>query len=244
MVDDGRACGSRVETQQIDALQRAHARATAGLLALEVMHEIRNPLEALGYLTYLALEEADKPEQVRKYMRLAEEQMATLNHIASQTLSLAGPAQSPKVTDLVELAEAAVRIHQRTIDSKSIHLVKSLSRDMIAEVHTGQILQVISNLIANAVDALPAEGTLHLRLRKHANQVHVIIADNGHGIPVEHLEKIFDPFFTANKVSGTGLGLALSKRIIDHHQGRIRMRSSVRQGKSGTTFKVSLPVTG
>jgi signal transduction histidine kinase len=94
-----------------DSLQRAEGRATAGQLALEVMHEVRNPLQALGHLAYLTIEDADEPEKVRKYMRMAEEQVATLDHIANQTLRLARSSNLPKPIDLVGLAEAAVRIH-------------------------------------------------------------------------------------------------------------------------------------
>lgn len=224
-----------------EALQRAEERATAGQLALEMMHEVKNPLEALGHLTYLASEEASDPEKVREYMRLAEEQMTTLGRIVGQTLGFARSSQTPKSISLVALAEAALRIHQRTIDARKVHLVKDLPQDLVAEVHRGEMLQVISNLLVNALDALPREGVVCIRLRKRQDEIHFVIADNGHGIPAEHVGEIFQPFFTTKADRGTGLGLALSKRIIEHHHGRISMRSSVRQGKSGTIFKISLP---
>jgi signal transduction histidine kinase len=225
-----------------EALRKSEERATAGRLALEVMHEINNPLEALGHLTYLASEESENPEKVQFYMKLAEEQMANLNRIARQTLAFAQHSQKPKKVDLVGVAEAAIRIHQRAIREKRIHLVKDLSEGIEAEVHTGELLQVVSNLIVNALDALPAEGVLHLRLRKRQNEVQFVIADNGHGIPPDQTSAVFQPFFTTKTERGTGLGLALSKRIIERHQGRIRLRSSMTPGKSGTVFKISLPI--
>ncbi|WP_158749115.1 sensor histidine kinase [Acidobacterium sp. S8] len=224
-----------------EALRKSEERSTAGQLALEVMHEIRNPLEALGNITYLTRECADDPAEVRNYMHLAEEQMASLNQIANQTLSFARTSQVPRPIDLVGLAEAALRIHQRAIAAKKIRLLKELPERIVAEVHTGQMLQVVSNLILNAVDALPEEGILSLRVRKRDGEVHFVIADNGHGIPKEHSSEIFKPFFTTKEGRGTGLGLALSKNIVERHKGRIRMRSSVRPGKSGTIFKISLP---
>jgi len=225
-----------------EALRKSEEHATAGRLALEVMHEINNPLEALGHLIYLASEQADEPERVRKYMLLAEEQMTNLNRISKQTLGFAQHSQKPKKVDLVEVAEAAIRIHQRAMKEKRIHLVKDLSEGIEAEVQSGELLQVVSNLIVNALDALPAEGILRLRLRKRQDEVEFVIADNGHGIPPDQSSAIFQPFFTTKADRGTGLGLALSKRIIERHQGRIRLRSSVRPGKSGTVFKISLPV--
>ena len=221
--------------------RRTGDHATAEHLALEVLHEIRNPLEALGNLTYLAYEEADNPDKVRQYMRQAEEQMATLNHIASQTLGFARSSPSPKSTSLAALMKSAVRIHQRTIDGRKIHLVRDLTEDVFVEVYSGELLQVLSNLIANALDALPIEGTLRLRFQTRQNEVHLVVSDSGQGIPAADIAQIFEPFFTTKDQTGTGIGLSLVCKIVEHHRGRIRVRSSVRAGKSGTTFRVSLP---
>jgi len=230
-------------TCAVEALRVVEERAVAGRLALEVMHEIRNPLEALGYLIFLAGEETDHPEKVRKYLSLAEEQMATLTRIANQTLGMARASDAPKPIDLVNLTEAALRIHQRAIDSKRVHLVKELPEGLVVPVYTGEMLQVLSNLIVNALDALPFGGTLFVRLRKLRGEVQFVIADNGHGIPVAHRNAIFEPFFTTKKERGNGLGLALSKKIIERHRGKIFVRSSIQPGKSGTTFKISVPAT-
>jgi signal transduction histidine kinase len=175
-------------------------------------------------------------------MTLAQEQMENLSHIAKQTLGFARQSDIPKPVDLVLLTESAVRIHQRAIREKRINLVKELSDGIVAEVHTGEMLQVVSNLIVNALDALPTEGTLRLRLRKRQGIIEFVIADNGHGIPPDQNESVFQPFFTTKGERGTGLGLALSKRIVERHRGRICLRSSVRPGKSGTAFKICLPV--
>jgi signal transduction histidine kinase len=224
-----------------EALRRSEERATVGQLALEVIHDVRNPLEALRNLTYLMTVESENPEQVRKYAALAEEQIAIVADVADSTLGFAREPTTRRPTDLVQLAEAALRIHQRTIEGKGIHLVKDLPHKVVLPVHSGEILQVISNFIANSLDALPFNGTLSLRLRKSTNGVHLLVADNGHGIPDAYAGNIFEPFFTTKEDRGTGLGLALSKRIIESHRGTIKMRSSVQPGKSGTTFKISIP---
>lgn len=220
--------------------KRAQERATAGQLALELMHEIKNPLEALGHLVYLTKEEAPDVDVVRRYMTQAQEQLALIQQIASQTLGLARPSLAPTHVDLVTLAEAALRIHQRTIAAKQIRLVKDIPNELPVEVLTSEMLQVISNLVVNALDALPADGTLHLRLRRCDGRVHLTVADNGCGIPDEHVATIFQPFFTT-KSDGNGLGLALTQEIVHRHQGSIRMRSSVRPGRTGTAFRVSIP---
>jgi signal transduction histidine kinase len=225
----------------LEAVRASEERALVGQLALEIMHEIRNPLEALAHLTYLTSEEADDGDQVRSYMRLAQEQITNVTQIANQTLTFARSSRSPKLVDLAALAEAGLRIHQRTIDAKKIHLVRDFSEGVVVAAHTGQLLQVVSNLIVNALDALEEEGVLYLRLRKRQSEVALIIADNGHGIPAEYSQDIFRPFFITKAERGNGLGLTLSKRIIEHHRGKIFMRSSVRPGRAGTIFKVSIP---
>jgi signal transduction histidine kinase len=227
--------------QMVPAQENTSQRITAGQLALEVMHEIRNPLEALGHLTYLTLQASHNAEEVTKYMRMAEEQIATLNRIISQTLGYARSESKPMLSDLVELAEAAIRIHQRTIEAKKIHLLKDFPPGVTAEIRTGEILQVVSNLIVNALDALPAGGKLIIRLRRRNGGIFILISDSGHGIPAQHSRKVFEPFFTTKEESGNGLGLALTKRIVERHGGKIWLRSSVRPSKSGTTFRILLP---
>jgi signal transduction histidine kinase len=223
------------------ALQRAEERATAGQLALEVMHEIRNPLQALAYLLYLTQQQAEDPEKVRHNMQVADEQITTLGRIAGEPLRFVRSSPSPSPVDLSVLAEAAHRIHQRAIESKRARFVKDVRSDIVAEVYMGEMLQVISNLVVNALDAITENGTVFLRVRKSGGKVRIVVADNGHGIPKENLKRIFQPFFTTKEGRGTGLGLSLSKKIIDHHKGTIQVRSSVRPGRSGTAFQILLP---
>jgi signal transduction histidine kinase len=141
---------------------------------------------------------------------------------------------------MATLAEAALRIHQRAVKVKQIRVIRDFPHEVIAHVYMTEMLQVMSNLIVNSLDALPRDGTLRMRLRQRNHEIHIVIADTGHGISAENIERIFEPYFTTKKV-GNGLGLALSKKIVEHNRGRIQLRSSVRPGKSGTVFKISLP---
>lgn len=218
-------------------------RNTAGQFALEIMHELRNPLETLTNLNYLILQCADDPETVRQYARLGDEQLRNLTRIALQSLNFARLSEAHKKIDLIDLAEAALRIHQRKVEAKRIHLVKRLPADLVAEVREGQILQVVSNLVANAIEAMPEEGRLVVKLRARADSVEILVGDNGPGIPETHVEKLFQPFFSTKGDEGNGLGLSLSKRIVNEHGGRIGFRTSRRPERSGTVFKVSIPRT-
>jgi signal transduction histidine kinase len=223
-----------------EALRLSEERAAAGQLALELMHEVKNPLETLGHLTYLALAESDQ-NAVKAYLRQADEQVRTLGQIATQTLNFARESSAPQILRATILLEAAIRIHQRRIDRKKIHLVTDPTTEHQIKVYPGQILQVLSNLIANSIDALPDEGYLHLVVRKRRDRMEIMIADNGAGINKAHRERIFDPFFSTKGASGNGLGLSLSKKIIDRHQGSIRMHSSSGLHRTGTVFRISFP---
>jgi signal transduction histidine kinase len=232
--------GSEKVEAALEALRKCEERLLPGQFALEVMHEIRNPLDALGNLVYLAADAKDIAD-VGGYLTAAKEQITTLHQIAAQSLTLARNAQTATPIDLGALSEAALRIHHRRLAAKKIHLVRDSSEDAIATVRTGEILQVLSNLIGNALDALPQGGSISIRIRKRDDKICVVIADNGHGISRENLGRLFQPFFTTRSDQGTGLGLALSKKIVERHGGSIRVRSCVHPGRNGTTFVVRLP---
>jgi signal transduction histidine kinase len=227
-----------------ETLRQSQSLAVAGQFAATIMHEINNPLEAISNLNYLLQSDADDAESVRRYSQQIDEQLAVLIRIARQTLSFYRPAAEKSPVAASSLAEAALRIHKKNIAAKRIHLNVRVPNDVCMDVHPGEMLQVMSNLIANAVDALPVEGALYLRGRCSDRRVHILVADAGSGIPEAIADKIFDPFFTTKQDKGTGLGLAISKAIVEKHRGQIRLRSSTRPGRSGTAFRISLPLPG
>jgi signal transduction histidine kinase len=240
MAPQGTNQGLWVDIEQV--LRESESRAVAGQFSAAIMHEINNPLETISNLAYLVEREVDSPAKVREYIALLQAEVANVIRIARQTLSFYKPSDVRLPVDLVEVAESALRVHERRIAAKKVNLVKDLGEEVRIEVHPGEMLQVFSNLLGNALDALPDKGTLHLRFRKRDDQVHATIADNGSGIPQEIFSKVFDPFFTTKKEKGTGLGLPISKSIIEGHKGRIKLRSCTRPDRSGTAFCISLPL--
>ncbi len=167
----------------IESLRQSQNLAVAGQFAAAIMHEINNPLEAVMNLNFLVRHNFDDPAQVAQYSQLIEEQLDTIVGIARQTLSFYKPAMAREKISVASLAEAALRVHQKSISEKEIRLYKSLGSDVTVEAHPGEMLQVLSNLIANAVDALPVRGALHLRIRRSCRGTRIVVADNGPGIP-------------------------------------------------------------
>jgi signal transduction histidine kinase len=223
-----------------EALQRSEQFALAGRFAGAIMHEINNPLEAITNLVYLAKLQAHDAEKVRCYAQQAEEQLDLVRTIARQTLSFYREQHRAHEVDVVELLESALRIHTKYLLEKQVDIQRRLPETLVIQGNSGELLQVLSNLIVNALEAISDRGRLYLRARSGNEQVHITVADDGCGIPEELRRNLFVPFHTSKGESGTGLGLWLSKTLIEKHRGRIRWRSSVRVGRSGTAFRISL----
>ena len=240
-MDEPIATTHRVQ-QLEEALRESQAFALAGQFAASTMHEVNGPLEAISNLNYLLQTNPDDGDLVRKYSGLIEEQLYLLTAISRQTLSFYHSKETVEPVRIAPLAEAALRIHHKKIAAKDIRLLTKLPPGVILEGNPGAMLQVFSNLICNAVEALASKGTLHIRAWCTDGEAHILIADNGHGIPSAVRLRMFEAFFSTKKGSGTGLGLAITKAIVERHGGRIRSRTSTRIGRSGTAFRISLPL--
>ena len=205
------------------------------------MHEVNNPLEAIGNLVFLTKNGAEDAEQVRRNMEVVEGQLERMGEITRKTLAFYREEAKPKDFDLVEIAEVAVNIHLQGLAANTVTVTKQFPECLVTQGLSGEILQVLSNFILNSLQAIPDHGAaIRLRIRTIGRRVHIIIADNGGGIPPSLHKSLFEPYATARS-GGTGMGLWLSKQIMDRHHGTIRFRSSQRPGKHGTVFLLTLP---
>lgn len=220
------------------ALECAERRAIAGRFGAEMIHEINNPLEAVANLAFLMKSE-QLPERAVHYLEMMEEQIQRINLITRQTLGFNRTVERPLKSDLVQLAQIAIRTYSRDITAKNIRLELDLPPLAECEVYPGELTQVFSNLISNAVDASEQGGRLQIRIRLRSPSFHFVVCDSGCGIPAEMRNSVFDAF-TTSKESGNGLGLWISRRIVEKHGGRIRWRSSTHAERHGTAFRVSL----
>ncbi|HXO37911.1 MAG TPA: ATP-binding protein [Candidatus Acidoferrum sp.] len=231
-----------------DSLRKSEKLAAAGRLAATIAHEINNPLEAVTNLLYLLRMNDTWDDKARGYVSQAEHELARIAHVARQTLGFYRDTTSPRLMDLSKIVEESLFLYLPRIQARSIQLSREYDESVHVTGLAGEIRQVISNLVANAIDALPEGGTLRIRVRqsKELNNSNrpggrVVIADTGSGISPEHRKKLFEPFYTTKQDVGTGLGLWVSQEIVQKHGGSITLRSCVVPGHSGTVFSIFLP---
>jgi signal transduction histidine kinase len=226
-----------------EALKRCERLAVASRYAGAIMHEVNNPLEALTNLVFLTKEVADKPESVRELMAVADKQLTSLSDITRKTLSFYRDQAELKDFDLVDIAESALKIYAERARRQHISVRMRTDGPAFAPVFASEILQILSNFIVNSFDALPNEGgILCVRVRTVGDRIHVTVSDNGSGMESSIYKNIFTAHNTS-KSTGTGLGLWLSHGIAQKHGGGITCRSSGVSGRSGTTFRLTLPAS-
>lgn len=250
--ETGEIVGASTIAQDVTAQQRAEEAlrkteklATAGRLAAAIAHEINNPLEAIGNLLYLARRDQAKCDQ---YLQMAEKELMRVASIAQQTLGFVRDPSSALPVDVGHLLDEVLNLYKKKLSSKHIQVDKVFESSLNICGFSGELRQLFSNLIANALDATPDHGKLQIRIGRsrewsnnHRPGVRVMVADTGTGIASDNARHIFEPFFTTKQDSGTGLGLWLSYSIVRKHGGSIRFRSRTTPGKSGTVFNVFLP---
>jgi signal transduction histidine kinase len=222
-------------------LRRYHQLALAGRLVGATMHEVNNRLAALTNLIFLAKTVIDSPHRSLEYLDEADLQLRNLGEITSRSLSFIRVETEAKEIDLVELATSALRLHDHQISEKRISVQTRSSDSALASVKRGEIFQVLTNLLLNAIEAAPHSGNLHVRVAMRPPNAIITIADDGKGIPESLRQNLFDSL-RSDKSEGNGLGLWIVREIVRRHGGAIRFRSSSVFGKSGTTFRIALPI--
>jgi signal transduction histidine kinase len=220
-----------------EALRRTEKMAATGRLAASIAHEINNPLEAVTNLLYLARSDAAKPSVVR-YLQTADAELKRISHIARRTLGFFRDGSEERTLRFDELVADVISIYRTRIQSRDIELKCDLS-PVSVKGFEGELRQVVSNLLLNALDASGHGKRICVRVRSHNSHASCLIADEGRGIPAGDRSRIFEPFFTTKKHVGTGLGLWVSQEIVRKHRGRLVFRSWT-EGKTGTFFRVTL----
>jgi two-component system CheB/CheR fusion protein len=216
--------------------------------SVSLAHEIKNPLQSALNLLHLLKSEL-KSEQGFHYLVLLEQEFGRILQITHDELEQFKGSNKIEDTKIAALVESVLEIYRTNFEAKNIRISTRL-RETIIPGYAGQLRQIVSNLLVNALDALSPGGRLTVRTSSaHEWNGHrragtrLTIADNGCGIEDRAIPQIFDRFFTTKGHGGTGLGLARVKDIVSKHDGTVRVRSTRRTGRSGTVFSIFLPST-
>jgi len=240
------------EARDITAVKRTEAAllqseklAAVGRLASSIAHEINNPLESVMNLIYLARHAP--PADAERYLEIADQEIRRVSIIANQTLRFHKQASKPQAATSADLFSTVMSIYEGRLHTARVRVEKRFRTDQPVICFQGDVRQVLNNLVANALEAMPLGGRLLIRSRKGQDWktkrpgLVLTIADNGTGINPAAQKHIFDAFFTTKGTAGNGLGLWVCQEIVDRHHGKLRVRSTQRPGRNGTTFTFFLP---
>jgi PAS domain S-box-containing protein len=244
---------SRDITSQLkaeEAMRETEKLAAMGRVAGIIAHEINNPLAAITNTLYLVRNHPSLDDTARHFADVAEQELQRVSHITRQTLSFYRESKQPIPVNLAELLDDVLELQERALRSARIHLRKDYSSKPIVHGFPVELRQVFLNLIGNAAQAMPEGGELGVYLRestdwtrqRHGTSISII--DTGAGIKPEDAKRLFQPFFSTKSTKGTGLGLWISKGIIQKYDGGLTCRSYRNRAGCVTCFRVFLPVTG
>ena len=231
-----------------DALRRSEKLAVAGRLAATVAHEINNPLAAVTNLLYLLGSHASLDRTARDYVRIAQQELARVSEITTNTLRFHKSSSSLAPARIAEILDSVLVLFKARINSARIELVRDYRRTEPLTCMAGEIRQAVANVLGNALDATPPGGRVIVRLRpgrewRQRDQMglRITIADSGAGIARERLASIFEPFCSTKGITGSGLGLWITHDLIHNHEGVISVRSSIAGDRPGSVFSLFLP---
>lgn len=226
-------------------LRNTEKLALAGRLSATIAHEIHNPLDTVGNVLYLI--QSDPQGEIRQHVELAMQELQRVSQVTKSMLSLYRESKTPVPVLVKDVLESVLALFETKIASKEASIAKSLQSGLVLEGFPAELRQVFSNFIGNALDAIAQRGAVSVMASKTPTRgdtpagVTVVVADNGTGISPDNLSKLFLPFFTTKGEQGTGIGLWVSKGIIDKHGGTVTVDSSTEPDYHGTTFTVWLP---
>ena len=230
------------------ALIQSEKLAAVGRLASSMAHEINNPLEAVTNLLYLSRQNASGDSELEGWLEQAEQELRRVSVIANQTLRFHKQASKPQAITCLSLFSTTLTIYESRIRNAGITVEKRKRANEPVECFEGDIRQVLSNVVSNAIDAMSGGGgRLIVRSREGTDWqtgrrgLILTLADTGTGMSEETQCRMFEAFFTTKGIGGSGLGLWISADIMARHEGKITIRSSQRAGHTGTVVCLFIP---
>ncbi|HEX4757181.1 MAG TPA: ATP-binding protein [Terracidiphilus sp.] len=238
------------ELRAEEALRETEKLAAMGRVAGIIAHEINNPLAAITNIFYLLRNHPSLTEDARSYAEMAEQELERVSHITRQTLSFYRESKQPISVYIPELLDSVLELQHRALSNSRIKVGRKYLSSALIRGFPVELRQVFLNLIGNAIQAMPEGGALGVSVREATDWTRnlcgtmISIIDTGKGIQPEDVDQLFQPFFSTKSTKGTGLGLWISKGIIQKYDGRITCRSVRRKDGCVTCFRVFLPGAG
>jgi signal transduction histidine kinase len=229
-----------------ETLRKAEKLAVVGRLAASIAHEINNPLESVINLLYLIGTSATLQDSMA-HARLAESELARVSEIVTQTLRFHRQLSQPSVVQVEDLVESVLVLFGGRLVSARIAIEREFRESQPIVAMAGELRQVVTNLVGNALDAMGGGGTLKIRVANATERrngarpgIRLTISDTGSGIHPEIKKKLFEPFVSTKGNTGCGLGLWVSSGIVQKHGGSIQVRSNALSA-TGSVFSIFLP---
>ena len=255
VTSDGIALGAVMMFRDLSERKRAEAAlrasekmAATGRIAATISHELRNPLDSVIQLLYVLKQSSRLGEPERQQLELIDQELHRMTEVTQQTLAMHRQSSSMVPVNIAKLLDGVLLLYGNKIRASKIRVERRY--DWLGEVpgFPAELRQVFTNLIVNAVEAMPSGGGLRVHIRRThqtgamgRDGVLVSLLDTGTGIPKEARKRIFEPFFSTKGEKGSGVGLWVSSGIVERHHGTIRVHSDSRPGRSYTCFQVFLP---
>lgn len=247
----GRVIGASKIVRDITERKRTEAAliekeklAATGQLAATLAHEVNNPLESILNLAYLLTQDDSLPEQAHNFAQMLLQEALRAGEITKRTLSFYRARMAPKEVQLPALLEGVLTAKRKKISEKAVQVSLEVKGHGTVWGIGGELMQVFSNLIENAIDAVSAHGNIRIRVRDlntNGGNVSVSICDDGVGMSRATVGRLFQPFFTTKPDKGSGVGLWVTSGIVQKHGGSVRLRTTQSQRNHGTVFRVILP---
>jgi signal transduction histidine kinase len=243
--------------QAVGALLATEKLAVAGRISASISHEIKNPLETVGNLLYLLSADPRMPSDLVALTRTASLELRRADEIAQSNLSLLRKSSAPVQVSLAELVDSVLDLQTAQLIGHGISLQRRLRTPLPLKAYSGELRQIIINLIQNAMAAIGSRGRIIVRVQLRRSPVanygeresigqsgYSIIADTGPGIDPTHRPQLFTMFFTTKGDEGTGMGLWLVRSMVEKQGGRIRFRSrtAAECDRPGTIFNIWIPL--
>ncbi len=237
------------QLQAEEALRETEKLAAMGRVAGIIAHEINNPLASITNTLYLVRNHPSLDDSARHFADIAEQELQRVSHITRQTLSFYRESKQPIAVNLTELLNDVLEIQDRVLTSTRIAVDRNYALSPVVQGFPVELRQVFLNLIGNAIQAMPGGGSLRVFVREATDWrqqrrgAAISVVDTGIGIRPEDAKRLFQPFFSTKSTKGTGLGLWISKGIVQKYDGNLTCRSYRAPSGSVTCFRVFLPVS-